>query len=215
MSGCCSSCLESQFGADQAGQTLRRFRRDGPPKETRLLVAALRDAGVRDAMVLDIGGGVGAVQEALLREGARAVLSIDGSSAYQRAAEALAEERGYRDRVEYRTGDFVALAEGTSAADVVTLDKVICCYPDMERLVARSADRAVRLWGAVYPRDTRPARLITWVQNAIRRLRRSEFRTYVHPESAIEAVLRARGLRMRSTARTPIWKVAVFARPEG
>jgi magnesium-protoporphyrin O-methyltransferase len=215
MNGCCSNCLDSQFDADQAEQTLRRFRRAGPPKETRLLVAALHEAGVRDGTVLDIGGGIGAVQEGLLREGARAVLSVDGSSAYRRAAETLAEERGYRDRVEYRVGDFVALAEGVPAADVVTLDKVICCYPDMDRLVTRSADRTKRLWGAVYPRDTRLVRLITRVQNAIRKLRRSEFRTYVHPESAIEAVLHGRGLRMRSTARTPIWKVAVFARPEG
>lgn len=215
MSGCCSGCLESQFDADQAEQTLRRFRRDGPPKETRLLVAALREAGVRDATVLDIGGGIGAVQDGLVREGARAALSVDGSSAYRRAAETLAGERGYRDRVEYRVGDFVELAEGVPAADVVTLDKVICCYPDMDRLVTRSADRALRLWGAVYPRDTRLVRLITRVQNAIRKLRRSEFRTYVHPESAIEAVLQGRGLRVRSTARTPIWKVAVFARPEG
>jgi magnesium-protoporphyrin O-methyltransferase len=214
MSACCNAGLELQFDAGHAEQQLAGFRRNGPPKETRLLIAALRDAGVRDATVLDIGGGIGAVQDGLLREGARSVLSIDGSTAYRRAAEALAEERGYRDRVEYRVGDFVALAEGVPGADVVTLDKVICCYPDMERLVTRSADRTRRLWGAVYPRDTRLARVITRLQNAIRKLRRSEFRTFVHPESAIEAVLRGRRLHMRATARTPIWKVAVFARQE-
>ena len=126
------------------------------------------------------------------------------------------EEGYYTTREPFgRDGDFVTLAEGVPGADVVTLDKVICCYPDMERLVARSADRTRRLWGAVYPRDTRLARVITRLQNAIRRLRRSEFRTYVHAESAIESVLRARGLHVRTTARTPIWKVAVFARQEG
>jgi hypothetical protein len=54
----------------------------------------------------------------------------------------------------FQYGDFVALAPALSAADVVTLDRVICCYDDMPALVGRSAALAERLYGVVYPRDT-------------------------------------------------------------
>ena len=45
------------------------------------------------------------------------------------------------------------MSDEIEAADVVTLDRVICCYPDMEALVGRSAERALRLYGLVHPRD--------------------------------------------------------------
>jgi tRNA1(Val) A37 N6-methylase TrmN6 len=212
MADCCASTLDAKFDARSAEQQLEQFRRNGPPKETQLLLSALRDAGIDGASMLDIGGGIGAVQEGAFRDGAARAMSVEASSAYADAARALAAERGYLDRVEYRVGDFVAVADSIPAADVVTLDKVICCYPDMTALVSGSAERARRLYAAVYPRDGLLVRSVNGLQNAFRGLGRSGFRTYIHRSSAIEHVLARQGFRLRSTAMTLVWRIAVFER---
>jgi magnesium-protoporphyrin O-methyltransferase len=212
MADCCAATLDAQFDAHRAGQQLREFRRNGPSKETKLLSSALRDAGIDGATLLDIGGGIGAVQAGAFRDGAVRALSVDASSGYVDAARSLAAERGYLDRVEYRVGDFVDVADSIPAADVVTLDKVICCYADMNALVSLSAERARRLYAAVYPRDNLPIRAANRIHNAFRRLTRSRFRTYIHRSSAIEGVLAAHGFRLRSMATTVIWRIVVFER---
>ena len=210
---CCADSYETQFDARRATVRLRQFRRKGAPKETRLLIDLLREQGVAGATLLDIGAGVGAVQAGLFADdGANAAVSVDASSGWEQAARSLAEERGYRDRVEYRRGDFVEIADSVARADVVTLDKVICCFDDMPGLVARSAEKAGRLYGAVYPRDNPVSRTFARISNAMRRIRRNDFRVYVHPESAIRAVLEEHGMRLRSSAQTAAWRVVVFAR---
>jgi magnesium-protoporphyrin O-methyltransferase len=213
MSGCCQG-IDGVFGDKTAKRDLRRYRRRGPSRPTRLLLAALREAGVSGAALLDIGGGVGAIQHELLEAGAERATGVDASQAYLRAAREEAARRGNAGRVSQRLGDFVELAEEIAPADVVTLDRVICCYPDVEALVGRSAEHAQRLYGLVYPRDAWWTRLGVRFANLGLRVMRNPFRVFVHPDAVVGAVARSRGLepRLRRGA-GPVWQVAVFARP--
>jgi hypothetical protein len=52
--------------------------------------------------------------------------------------------------------------------EIVTLDRVVN-YPGWERLAGRAAGRARRLFGPVYPRDTRVVRLIIVAMNLMLR----------------------------------------------
>jgi 2-polyprenyl-3-methyl-5-hydroxy-6-metoxy-1,4-benzoquinol methylase len=152
MSSCCQG-FDDVFGAKTAERDLARYRRRGPTRPTRRLIAELRERGVAGATVLDIGGGIGAVQQGLLDAGAERATSVEASGAFVRAAREEAERLGRGDRIAYRQGDYVELAAGLEPADVVTLDRVICCYGDVEALVGRSADHARRLYGLVHPRE--------------------------------------------------------------
>jgi SAM-dependent methyltransferase len=211
----CRQCegIEHQFGRRTAAWDLRRFRKRGPTSTTRLLIDMLRGQGVRDASILDVGGGVGAIYHELLGSGARAAVHVDISPDYLSAAREEAERRGHAERVELIRADFVDVAPTLRESDVVTLDRVICCYPDMERLVGLAADKARRLLGAVYPRQAWWMRGLVVTVNAVSRIRRSGFRTYLHPPAAIDARLRAHGLERRAFRRTLGWEVAVYARP--
>jgi magnesium-protoporphyrin O-methyltransferase len=210
---CCQrEGIERQFGRQTAQWELRRFHKRGPAKTTRMLIDALRREGVADASILDIGGGVGAIYHDLLATGARSAVHVDVSPEYLAVAREEAERRGHADRVAFVRGDFVDVAAEQTPADVVTLDRVICCYPDMDRLVALSADRTRRLLGAVYPRQLRWLRLGLAVVNVFNRLRRCAFRTFLHPPATIDAVLRAHGLERRSFQRTVMWEVVVYSR---
>lgn len=212
MSSCRCGCYDNQFDDKQARYDLKRYRKKGPDKTTRLLVDALRSEGVNGASLVDVGGGIGAVHHELLSVGASTVVHVDASAPYIRAATEEAGRRGHLERVSFRHGDFVALAPEVASADIVTLDRVICCYPDMEQLVAASASRARTLYGAVYPRDKWPIRAMFAAFNFFKRLRRDAFRIYVHPTTGIDAAVRREGLAPHTVHDTLIWRVAVYRR---
>ena len=211
---CCSQCtgIERQFDQETAREELDDYRREGLTGTSRTHVEALVAAGVSGATLLDIGGGVGAVQHALLDAGAASAVHVDASSAYLRAAETEAEHRGLSDRIRFRHGDFVVLAPELVPADVVTLDRVICCYHDMPALVEASAARAQHLYGLVYPRDAWWIRVGSRFANVVLWLQRTPFRIFVHPTSAVDAIVRRQGFRLHVHRRTWFWQVVVYAK---
>ena len=211
---CCRQCegIERQFSRTLAERELRRFRRRGPIPTTRRLFDALASAGVADSTILDVGGGIGAIHHVLLDQGAREAVHVDASSGYLAVAKDETAHRGHVERVRFVGGDFVDLAEELPEADIVTLDRVICCYPDMQALVGHSAAKARRLYGAVYPREAWWMRAAGRVMNLFMRIQRSAFRLFLHPPAAIDAVLRANGLEQRSIQRTLLWEIVVYGR---
>jgi methyltransferase family protein len=213
---CCRQCqgIEAEFNAGVVRRQLDRYRRQGPARTTQLLVDALIAEGVDGLTLLDIGGGVGAIPHALLAAGVARAAAVEASAAYASAARAEAERRGLADRVALTHGDFVALAPEVAPADIVTLDRVICCYPDMPALVGLSAARARRLYGLVYPRDAWWVRLGLALIDGAYRLRRKPFRVFAHSSAAVEERLRDGGLTRRFHRTTPVWQVAVYAATE-
>jgi magnesium-protoporphyrin O-methyltransferase len=200
------------FDRRDAEQRLRRYQRRGPEGTTRLLIDALRSAGVADATVLDIGGGVGVVHHELLRAGAAQATDVDASSAYLAVARAESARQGHAARVTYLHGDFVARAAAIPAADIVTLDRVVCCYPDMPALVGLAAERAERLLGLVYPRDLWWVRLGVGAVNRVFAFQGTAFRIFCHPTAAVDAVVQQAGLALRAHYTRGPWQVAVYGR---
>jgi SAM-dependent methyltransferase len=162
--------------------------------------------------VLDIGAGVGAVHLALLDAGAASAVDVDASEAYVAAARDEAARRGHADRVRHEIGDFVAVAPDLDAADVVVLDRVVCCYPDVEALVSLSAARARRRYGLVYPRDSWWIRNGARVANAVAHVFRSKITFFVHRTADVDAIVRAAGLLPQSRRDGIFWQVAVYER---
>src|SRR3990170_4333438 len=173
----CCQCqgIEELFDQQYVYKELSRYRARGPDKTTRMLTEAIKEAGVAGLSLLDIGGGVGAIQHELLGAGVDHATNIDASTAYLSAARDEVERRGNAERVSYHHGNFVDLATDIEPADIVTLDRVICCYPDMEELVGLSAAKAGRLYGLVYPRDTWWVKFGLALMNFFLRLQRSSF----------------------------------------
>jgi 2-polyprenyl-3-methyl-5-hydroxy-6-metoxy-1,4-benzoquinol methylase len=211
-----SNTLPSPFEAyDEkvAAADLSRYRKDGPRPWARALIEAIQAEGVVGATLLDIGGGIGVIQYELLDSGAARATSVEASSASVSAARSERDRRGLTDRVTYRNGDFVDLADSIEHADVVTLDRVLNVYPDWERLASLSADHARRLYGVVIPRDTRFVRLVIIAINLIMRLRRQRVRAAVVPIDELERILHQRGLsRCFSATIGPAWQVALYRR---
>lgn len=212
----CSQCrgIGLQFDRKTARRDLGRYRRRGPTGTTRKLIRMLAADGVAGRTFLDVGGGVGAIQHELIGAGASGGTHADASPAYLAASRAEAERRGHADRVRYVGGDFLEVHHQVQPADIVTLDRVVCCYPDMQGLIDASASRARRSLGLVYPRDGLWVRAIFDLVNLLQRLRRHPFRVFVHRTEDVERRVAAHGLFKRAHARGLLWQVVVFGRAD-
>jgi len=204
--------IELEFNKEVAENDLASYLKKGPQNTTQQLVTELIRQGVGGLTLLDIGGGIGAIQYELLKAGVIRVTSVDASKAYIETARKEATRRGLVDKIEYMHGDFISLAEDVHAADIVTLDRVLCCYHNMEDLVSLSAARAGKLYGLVYPRDTWWAKVGIAVINFFLHLRRCPFRSFVHPTQSVEALLSDSGFKPRFYQQNWIWQVRVYAR---
>jgi hypothetical protein len=125
-------------------------------------------------------------------------------------------ENARGDLLDYRAngagGATRRLLDVLIGADVVTLDRVICCYHDVHSLVSRSAKQARRLYGLVYPLDRWWTRSAFWIMNLVTRLQRSDYRAYVHSEELVDRLIREAGLELRYHHAGMVWQTAVYAR---
>lgn len=208
----CACAVGNEFGERQARRDQKAYRKKGPDRTTGWLIEGLADGGIDGLSVLDIGAGVGAVHLALLDAGAASAVDVDGSPAYVTVAREEARRLGRSAAVRHETGDFVELAPSLEPADLVALDRVVCCYPDMDALVRRSVALARRRYGLVYPRDTWWIRAGGAVLNAVSRLFRQRIRAWVHPAADVDAIIRAAGFVPRLERRTAFWQVVVYER---
>ena len=206
---CCPPRGAEPFTEKLAKRDLRRLRRRGLDATTLALVEAVAP---EDGTVLEIGGGIGALHLELLRRGASRATNIELSPAYEGAAATLVEERGARERVERRVLDFTRDAELVEPADVVVLNRVVCCSPDVDGLVGAAAAHTRRVLGLTFPVDAWWTRLGARLMNAGARLLGWEWRFHVHPPAAIAAAAERHGLRRARDARRRVWCIAVFER---
>jgi magnesium-protoporphyrin O-methyltransferase len=181
-------------------------------RTTRALISAVAEGGVEGMTLLDIGGGLGGIQHALLDCGAIQATHVDASSAYLRAAQEEANNRSLAGNISFQQGDFVDIAEHIPQADIVTLDRVVCCYDDMEALVNLSAEKAQKKYGLVFPRDLWLFRIFLPLVNFTLKMRGSSFRIFLHNTRHIEEIIRSKGLSPMIHEKKGFWQILVFNR---
>jgi magnesium-protoporphyrin O-methyltransferase len=211
---CCSHCDigDEQFGAKMARRDLTRYRKKGPDATTRELIKVLGEGAAPGSTLIDVGSGIGALSQALLDGPVSHATLVDESSSYQAAAHDLATERGTADRCTFVGDDFVQAQPDLGKADVVTLDRVVCCYPDYEGLLSAVTATGASWCGYSHPRDRWYIKPVVAMINISRWFARSEFRVFVHSEEAMMGVLRSGGFQVYSEGGSFIWKVNVVKR---
>ena len=212
---CCSTfctATQRQFGPRLAARQLARYRRKGPDATTRMLRDLLTAPSPTRRTLLDIGAGIGVLTFELLHAGFEHATAVDASSAYVVAGREEAARQRVAARIDWVEGDFVDLAPRLPLADVVTLDRVVCCYPAYKPLLTAALDRASHAVGLSYPRDRWYVRAVMALDNGVRRLRGGAFRTFVHAPTGMSALLGAGGFQLVGRRTTLAWSVDVYTR---
>jgi len=204
--------IDHHFTPRRARDDLAAYRRRGPTGTARMILKALAQAGVAPQTLLDVGAGVGVLHHELLDRGVQRAVHLEVAGAFVEAAREETGRRGHQNRVQFQQGDLVSLAADIAAADLVTLDRVVCCYPDVDALVAVSTHKARQYYALSYPHDRWYIRVRVWVQNYRRRLRGDPFRFFVHSVERIRSLLLANGFEVRISRSTINWEVLVCAR---
>lgn len=212
---CCSGfcgTAEGHFSKRLAARDLRHYRRKGPRPTTRLLRDGVADAGTIHGSLLDIGSGVGALAFELLDLGMASATAVDASSVYLAAAADEAQRRRRTDAFRAVHADFLTAASRLPRASVVTLDRVVCCYPSFAPLLEEAARHAERRLAFSYPRDVWSVRTLVALENRVWQLRGNPFRSYVHSPAAMAAVIVRAGFTLVSRAQASAWAVDVYER---
>jgi Methylase involved in ubiquinone/menaquinone biosynthesis len=162
--------------------------------------------------VLELGCGRGGLLLALVQAGVASASGVDLSAASIDAARTRFEQMRLSDRVQLSVGD--AARVPLESHDWVILDRVMCCYPDIERLLANTLPAARQIYAFTVPssRGWRGvlARLDEWVENAWNRLRGRPCPGYVHDLDLIEERLTTAGFRLRHRDRQRLWHIAIY-----
>ena len=209
----CCEITDSAFSEKEAKSQLRDYRRKGPPKQTRFILDAIRSLHLQNADLLDIGGGIGVIHHELLEDVASTATHVDASSAYLKEAKNETTRLGHTDRVRFIHADFTDVEANLPKADVVTLDRVVCCYPDYPRLLGAAARHSRRALALTYPRETWYLRIAWHVMNFFQSLRKDPFRVFLHPISDMDALLRREGFQRVTLRRLFVWEMALYTRP--
>ena len=216
MGSCCSdfcSLVNSHFDGTVAEGDLKRYRRRGPNLTTRLLRDMVAQAGGGKTLI-DVGGGIGALSIELLTAGIEHATIVEAAPAYSTVARREAERRGQAKRMTMLQGDFATIGSTIPAADVVVMDRVVCCYPEFQPLLEEALRHSRRLFAFSYPRDVWYIRGVATLQNAVRTFRHNSFRFMVHPAAAMEALAGRQGFSRVMEKGTFVWSVEIYARKD-
>jgi hypothetical protein len=212
---CCGNGgWDEMFGHRTAERDARRYRRKGVSKAGRRLLDGITADGIEGSSVLEVGGGVGALQIELLEAGAARSVNVELVPAYEPAARSLLEEHGLTDRVERRFGDIAQGVEGVAPANIVIMHRVVCCYPDADALIRAACERATDRLAMTVPRENAWLRAGVVTMNAWFWLRRMTFRTYVHPVSRMVEIAEQAGFALRHQANDRVWDTLILQRAE-
>jgi len=213
----CSCCdfgntANRQFNAKRAEKELAGYRRGKLGPTTGLMRDAVVTTQPHARSVLDIGAGIGRLTFELLDRGFDRATMIDASHQYVAVATEEAERRRHAAAITMIEGDFVTIAAAVTPAEVVTLDRVVCCYEDYRGLLIAATAHASRAIALSFPRDRWFVRLGVRVENALRRLRGNEFRNYVHPPGEIYRLITGAGFHRIEERRTRTWAIEIYGR---
>ncbi|MDX1478150.1 MAG: hypothetical protein R3301_10635 [Saprospiraceae bacterium] len=213
MSCCCTDPYYNMFDAAKARQDLEDYLRTGVKHSSRPLFRLLDTLDVDGRTLLDIGGGIGAIAFELFERGLVKASHNDIAPAYVRTFLNEVDRRGLAARASSAQGDFTEVGDEMSEADLVTLDKVICCYPEFERLVGLSSSKARHWYVINLPREHWVVRIGMRLDYYWQKWRTGKaFRTYFHPVSEIVAQLEGSGFRKTEQVYQREWTALLFER---
>lgn len=212
---CCSTDGANRFFSKSAKRYAKTFRKKGPDKASSFLISSLTQLGLASKSVLDIGCGVGNVHLTLLKNGAASAFGVDVAEGMLKKARELAAELGLSEKVQYHHGDVTQSNGSIPPADVVVLDKVLCCHKDPETLIRNSTERCRELYATTYPRNSLLARITFRTPELLGRLLRWSFHPYYHETVLLENAIGKCGFEEISSSTTIIWQMKVFRRIGG
>jgi len=209
-SHCCGS--ESVFDKKEANKSLKKYQKKGPEKFTKLLLNALRQNDLNNLTLLDIGGGIGVLQHELIKNGVVKTTDVDASAAYIETAKQIMQKNGNKDKMNFIYSDFNDCYKSIENHDIVTLSRVVCCYPNAVELINNSVVKANLYYGLIYPKGGFFAEIVQKIMNFGMYLKKNPFRVFIHSEELMNQTVCDNGFEKIYSGFAFPWKVVLYKR---
>ena len=207
---CCGA--DSFFDLKKARTQLKRYLKKGPLKSTKKLLEGLEDQNFNQKSLLDIGGGIGAISWHFLQQGGRKITDVDSSKGYIRIAKENADRNGWSDQCEFLFGDYAEISEKITNHDFVSLDKVVCCYPDYKLLLKASIEKCDQILALTFPLGGPIAEFLNLLSRLMLKMSKNPFRPFIHPPKAIRAFIVSSGFKPIHRSISFPWHVEIYHR---
>ncbi len=211
---CTSHCCGAEKVFDEKGvkKALKKYKKKGPDKFSQKLIDSLSKEELTGLSLLDIGGGIGILQHELLRNNLTHTTDVDSSEAYIAGAKSLMKENGTENKMHFIHGDFNEHNDKIENHDIVTLSRVVCCYPDVDKLINNSIAKANKYYALVYPTDHWLTKVIIGLMNFSLYLKKNPFRTFVHSVDHMNSLISQHGFERIYIDNAMHWKIALYKR---
>ena len=206
---CCGA--DMLFNLKSAQKELRSYKKKGPGKSTKKLLSLLSVYDQKGKSLLDIGGGIGAIQWEFVRNGGAITADVDSSSGYLAVASAYAKEI-HHEGASFKMSDFNDVHDEFARHDFVSLDKVVCCYPDYEKLLGNALNKTGKVLAMSMPLGGWLPKFMSQFTKLYLVFKKNPFRTYIHSPKKVHDYIESRGFRLAEKAFSFPWLVRVYER---
>jgi len=210
---CCGA--DVFFDEKTAKKQYRQYVKKGPPRVTAKIIQQLTGQTIEGKSMIDVGGGIGALQWWFLQKGGAQTTGIDASSGYLQKAEEHAILNGWSGKAHFIFGDYTEVHTQVGGVDYITLDKVVCCYPNFKEIIETSCQKARTHVALSYPVDGVISSIIAWFGSLFAKLKSNSFRPYVHPVDKIREVFAQQGYERISHALAFPWHIETYQKLKG
>ena len=153
------------------------------------------------------------VHHELLRQNkVEKAIGIDASAAGLKAVARNADRLNLSEKVQYFKQDFAQNAQMHTSADLVVLDRVICCYPYLDLLLGQAAEKASRYLAISFPVENFLVKLGVKTADFFLTLFGSGYHPYLYGHDEIRQTAEGAGLTLAHTNRHVAWQIMVFER---
>jgi len=208
----CQHCKEADtvFKPWMVNPALKRYRKKGPDKVTQIIIDTLKKKNLKKETLTDVGAGIGVIHHELLENGVVKANHVDASENFLKLAKQETERKNHTNKVTFYKADFVNLGPELPRAGIVTLDKVVCCYPDVTALLQHAGNKATRVIAMSFPKENLFFKTFVLFSNFSRKIRNRAFRNYIHKETNIESILLKKGFHPEFQSETFMWKIRTY-----
>jgi len=210
----CDHCCGADrfFDLESAKKEMKKYKRNGPKKSTKLLISSLDIYDKDNKTLLDIGGGIGSIQWDFLKHHDTKTTHVDASGGYLNIAKSFAIEMQYEARAKFIKDDIVDAAPQIDEHDFVTMDKVICCYPEYKVLLENALSKCKSVFALSYPLGGPIANLFRGLASVYLYFIKNPFRPYVHPTTKVRSFIEQQGFDMTHHRISFPWIIQTYQR---
>jgi 2-polyprenyl-3-methyl-5-hydroxy-6-metoxy-1,4-benzoquinol methylase len=207
---CCGA--DKFFNKKTAAKEYRTYLKKGPSRVTARIIKQLESHDVTGKTMVDVGGGIGALQWWFLQNGGTQTIDIDASTGYLNQAENHAIENDWGDKTQFLAGDCTDVYDQIENADYITLDKVVCCYPNFKEILESTCDKSSSHVSLSYPMGGVIAQAIASLGGLYFKLKNNSYRPFVHPVNEIRGVFAAKGYQRVVHSRAFPWHIETYVK---